>query len=104
MAALAVIDGLDPSTGSKAIKRLSGGVAMVREVMAAGAWLTHFQIQRQVANLPAGKHFSESGISARVRDQRKAKNGAHIVNRRIRPGTTHLFEYQLVLNTPGGAQ
>jgi len=99
MKALAVIDGLDPLTPAKEVKRLASGVAMVHEVMAPGEWLTYFQIQVRVENLPSGKHFSEACISARVRDQRKAKHGAHIVNRRIRKGTANLYEYQLILDS-----
>ncbi len=99
MRALAVIDGLDPLTSVAVVKRLASGVDMVREVMAPGEWLTYFQIQIRVENLPTGKHFSEACISARVRDQRKAKHGAHIVNRRIRKGTANLYEYQLILDS-----
>jgi hypothetical protein len=94
-----VIDGLDPLTAASVITRLASGVDMVREVMAGGEWLTYFQIQIRVENLPNGKHFSEAGISARVRDQRKTKHGAHVVNKRIRKGTCNLYEYQLVLDS-----
>ncbi len=99
MTALSLIDGLDPLTPAKEVKRLASGVAMVREVMAPGEWLTYFQIQVRVRKLPNGKHFSEACISARVRDQRKAKHGAHVVNKRIRKGSGNLFEYQLILST-----
>ncbi len=99
MRALAVIDGLDPLTTASVITRLASGVQLVREVMAEGEWLTYLQIQVRVVNLPNGKHFSEACISARIRDQRKAKHGAHVVNKRIRKGTCNLYEFQLVLDS-----
>ena len=103
MTALAVIDGLDPLTPISTIIGLARAVDLVRDVMTSSDWMTFGEIQEAVAKQPKGKFFSENCISARIRDQRKSKHGAHIVNKRVRAGTCNLYEYQLILNTPDAA-
>lgn len=99
MTALAVIDGLDPKTNIHTIHHLASAVDLVREVMTSGNWLTIREVQQAVKDIPArGRYYSENCISARIRDQRKEKHGEHTVNRRLRAGTSNLFEYQLILN------
>jgi hypothetical protein len=98
MRAHAVIGGLDPRTPLATIQRLVSGVCLVHMAMIGREWLTYFEIQQRVERLPCGKHFSEACISARIRDQRKEKHGAHTVNRRVRRGTCNLYEYQLISN------
>lgn len=102
MTVLSVIDGLDPNTNIHTIHHLASAVDLVRHVMATGNWMTIGEVQDAVKRLPArGRFFSENCISARIRDQRKSKHGEHIVNRRLRAGTSNLFEYQLILNDHG---
>lgn len=96
MTTLASIDGLDPQTPIAVIGELSRAVDLVHQVMASGDWLTIPQIQHRVQELPKGRYFSEPCISARIRDQRKTKHGAHTVARRLRKGTRNLYEYKLI--------
>lgn len=73
--------------------RLTGLLARVYEVMADGKWRTLQEIKSAVGN------SSDASISARLRDLRKGRFGAHTVNRRSRGERGHgLFEYQLELN------
>lgn len=69
--------------------RLSGQLAEVYNLMRDGRYRTLAEIRNVV-------HGSEAGISARLRDLRKQKWGAHRVNRRRREGTDGLHEYQVV--------
>lgn len=93
---LAVIDGLEPNTPVAVIHRLGTGVELVREVMASGEWLTIPEIQKRVEEMPNGKFFSESCISARIRDQRKPKHGSHTIARRLRGASRNLYEYSMI--------
>ncbi len=69
--------------------RLRGEMAHVYHTMKDGQWRTLGEIRRQ--------QYSEAGISARLRDLRKAKFGGHTVNRRRRGDPKRgLFEYQLL--------
>jgi hypothetical protein len=67
--------------------RLTGQLGRVRALMSDGEWRT----LRQIAEAVTG---SEAGVSARLRDLRKVKFGAHGVERRRVDGG--LFEYRLV--------
>ena len=68
-------------------QRLGAQLARVKAVMDDGQWRTLAQICACTGDV-------ESGVSARLRDLRKARFGGHTVNRRyIARGT---FEYQLV--------
>ncbi len=67
-------------------ERLSGQLERVRAAMLDGAW-------RSLAELAARTGAPEASVSSRLRDLRKARFGAHIVERRRRgPG---LFEYRM---------
>lgn len=66
--------------------RLKGQMLRVFTLMMDGRWRTLAQIK--------GTQDSEAGVSARLRDLRKAQYGSHTVNRRrVRGG---LYEYQLI--------
>lgn len=68
--------------------RLNGQMALVFSLMRDGQWRTLAQIAEAV-------HGTEATVSARLRDFRKSKYGAHTVNRRyVKNG---LFEYRLLL-------
>lgn len=67
-------------------KRLSGQLAKVREVMSDGEWHT----LKYIAYMADG---SEAGVSARLRDLRKHRNGARIIERRRQ--SDGLFEYRM---------
>jgi hypothetical protein len=72
-------------------KRLSTQLVAVWNLMRDGSWRSLASI---VAALPAG--HSESAVSARLRDFRKARFGGHTVERRRAHGGT--FVYRLVPN------
>lgn len=95
-----VIDGLDPNTSIAEIQHLSRAIDLVHQVMESNDWLTLFEVQAKVQALPTGRFFSETCISARIRDLRKDKHGAHTVDRRKRAGTRNLYEYKLISNSP----
>lgn len=68
--------------------RLSVQLHRVKAIMGDGHWRTLASIA-EIVNAP------EASVSARLRDLRKNKNGAHVVERRyVRRG---LHEYRLVL-------
>lgn len=72
-------------------KRLSAELVRVKRCMADGQWRTLPQIS-------AITHDPLPGISARLRDLRKAKFGSHIVERRY--VSDGLWEYRLTLRQP----
>ena len=69
-------------------ERLSGQLARVRELMRDGRW-------RTLAEIAAATGASEAGASARLRDLRKPKHGAHTVEREWRGNG--LWAYRLLL-------
>ena len=72
--------------------RLSRQAQLVFDLMRDGEYRTLQEIKAII------KHGSESGISARLRDFRKPKFGAFLVDRRRRgAGENGLWEYQLRL-------
>lgn len=76
-------------------ERLGGQMARVFSVMRDGKWRTLSELQA-VIHSRFGKHDSEAGLSARLRDARKQKFGGHTVLRQRRqPATAGLFEYRL---------
>ena len=95
-----LIDGLDPSTSIAEIQHLARAIDLVHQVMAQNDWLTLFEVQAKVQALPSGRFFSETCISARIRDLRKDKHGGHTVDRRKRAGTRNLYEYKLIAHNP----
>lgn len=76
--------------------RLGSQLHAVYRVMADGHWRTLHQIQHALRERVSPDRDSEAGISARLRDLRKAKWGGHRVDRRRIAGG--LFEYRLVLH------
>ena len=77
------------------LERLSAQMQRVAMVMRDEKWRTLAEIQAITGD-------PESSISARLRDFRKDKWGAHTVNRRRRGDPKRgLYEYQLVLNGSG---
>lgn len=71
-------------------QRLSGQMLRVYVLMKDGRWRTLSAIVQGI-----GGHASEVGVSARLRDLRKERYGAHTVERRyLHDG---LFEYRLLI-------
>jgi len=68
-------------------------VDMVRTLLSHNRWLAPFELQEEIWRT-RGIRVSESGVSARIRDCRKAEYGAHIVLIRKRSGT-RFYEYKL---------
>ena len=69
-------------------ERLMGQLAHVLALMSDGKWRTLKEI--------AGEKYSEAGVSARLRDLRKAKWGSYTVDRRRRGEVkSGLFEYMV---------
>lgn len=68
-------------------------VDMVRTLLSQNRWLAPFELQEEIWRT-RGLRVSESGISARIRDCRKAEYGAHHVAIRRRSGT-RFYEYQI---------
>lgn len=71
--------------------RLSAQLLAVKALMSDGAWRTLGAVSAALA--AQGVAASEAGVSARLRDLRKARFGAFIVERRRVSGG--LFEYRV---------
>lgn len=84
-----MFDGSTYSPGHDA-ERLGTQLVRVLSLMADGQWRTLPEIQSRVGG-------SESGVSARLRDLRKERFGAHTVDRRRRGGRGGVYEYRLIL-------
>jgi hypothetical protein len=65
---------------------------VLRVMLDIGGYLTFEEIQRAI-EWRTDRHHSEASISARLRDFRKARYGAYIVDRRKRSGS--LYEYRV---------
>jgi hypothetical protein len=89
--------GFDGETFSETLDgaRLSGQLQRVRTLMLDGRWRTLDAIRTAVGG-------SEAGISARLRDCRKAKFGRYVVERRRVRGGLH--EYRLLEPRAEGQQ
>ena len=76
--------------------RLTGQMLRVWQVMQDGKWRTLSAIEHETAKLRADFNLdSQAAISARLRDFRKIKFGAHAVEReRVEGG---LFRYRLLI-------
>lgn len=74
--------------------RLTGQALRVFKVMKDGQWRTLAQIARETERFDS--HDSEAAISARLRDFRKDRFGAHTVEREH--VTKGLFRYRLLIN------
>lgn len=68
--------------------RLATQYERVAALMADGSWRTLEEIGEAVDAPPAS-------VSARLRDMRKERNGAHVVERRLRGKSTSLYEYRV---------
>jgi hypothetical protein len=64
-------------------------------VIQDGEWRTIYEVQRRIEQR-FGKHYSDSSVSARIRDFRKMQFGGHIIERRSLGDSTRTFEYRLV--------
>lgn len=77
--------------------RLSGQLQAVFDLMRDGEWRTLDEIGIGVFAW-SGVMATTQGLSARVRDLRKAKFGGHTVNRRrVVSRPAGLYEYQLIV-------
>ena len=76
-------DSFDPALDQD---RLASQLDRVKRLMSDGRYRTLAEIRAAVGG-------SEAGISARLRDLRKHRNGAHTVNRRRR--TEGTYEYAM---------
>lgn len=72
-------------------QRLTTQYNRVFERMCDGEWHT-------LAELAEYSNGSEAAVSARVRDMRKQRFGAHTVERERVPGKKGLWRYRLTLN------
>ena len=77
--------------------RLTGQLRRVWNVASDGRWRT----LATIADLAAPA--TEAAVSARLRDFRKARYGAHVVERRRVEGRQGLWEYRLVVRAGGAA-
>ena len=79
----------------------------VWEYIKDGKWFTLYELQKHISQVH-GKWYSDSSLSARVRDFRKAKFGGHDIKKRIKwpyigpnhptcPPQPRTYEYRLVL-------
>jgi len=75
----------DPKLDGERLRTL---LMRVHLLMHDGKWRTLRQVQAECAG-------SEAGISARLRDLRKAKWGAHTVERRRHPDADGLWLYRV---------
>jgi len=74
--------------------RLSTQLVGVRNIMLDGRWHTITELM----NLVGG---TATGISARIRDLRKARFGRHLVEGRRVAGRNGLWEYRIVVEAYG---
>lgn len=78
-------------------ERLTGQWKRVYDVMKSGDWYTLSELMH-IIFVHTGHNDSMTGISARIRDFRKARFGGHVVNSRRRGDPKRgLHEYQLVV-------
>lgn len=68
-------------------------VSLVADILSVSGWLAAYEVRDQIIR-SHGILFSESGITARIRDLRKPHHGAHEVQCRKRKGST-AWEYRL---------
>ena len=70
--------------------RLSSQIKIIREIMIDGKWRTLFELRELTG-------FSESSISAQLRNLRKEKFGMYTVNRKVVGEREHgLYAYQVL--------
>lgn len=75
------------------LKRLSGQILRIFNLMKDGKWRTLSEIEHETGD-------PQSSISAQLRHLRKERFGSHEVNRQPRGNRENgLFEYQLQINT-----
>jgi hypothetical protein len=79
-------------------ERLCGQNRKVYDLMRDGNWRTLYEIETGIRDLDPQARISQASVSARLRDLRKPRYGAHTVNRRPRgERSAGLFEYQLII-------
>lgn len=76
--------------------RLSGQLQAVYDVLGDGKWYRLTQLAYLASLQLGGKRVSEASASARLRDLRKPRFGAHTIERRSIGGG--LFEYRMLAN------
>lgn len=77
------------------VSTLNGKVLdLLRKAKKRDEWYMPHEIRSLILRYH-DKFFSESGISARIRDLRKDRYGAHTISKRRREGSTG-YEYKLV--------
>ncbi len=76
--------------------RLESQLSLVAHVMSDGAWWTIPAVVVEIATR-YGVKCSDTGVSARIRDFRKDRFGAHEVERRRVAGGSGLYEYRVVV-------
>ena len=76
-------------------ERLKSQLERVKALMSDGRW-------RTLADIRYACGGTEAAVSARLRDLRKDRWGAHTVERRRVPDADGLHEYRLILAEPGG--
>jgi hypothetical protein len=67
---------------------------LVGHILSTGKWMMPHEIQRVLKD-SYGEMHSDSSITARLRDLRKAKFGAYTIEKRKREGS-NAYEYRLV--------
>jgi hypothetical protein len=69
---------------------------VIRDLLSRGEPMTTYEVCTHLVFI-MGKSFSESAVSARIRDLRKPQFGGHTVISRPRQGCT-AWEYQILAN------
>lgn len=68
-------------------------VGYVYEVLRSRQWVTPSEIQKEIYRR-TGEFHSDSSITARIRDSRKAAYGSHVIEKRLR-ANSKAYEYRL---------
>lgn len=88
--ATARFDGLDLTAGDCA--RLEGQMKRVYDLMKDGNFRTLLEIEKLTGD-------PQASISARLRDYRRLRWGAHIVEKRRKTTNSGTWEYRLIVRT-----
>ncbi len=86
------------TTDTKLKGQMGAVLAEMKAADANGRWLTVPELAGRV-RVRMGSLISETGLSARIRDLRKEKNGGHTVDKRPRGGRGNLWEFRLRFHT-----
>ena len=82
-----------PSVNLDDVRRLTRQLDRVKAVMLDGQWHTLAGLMRDAGG-------SEAGVSARLRDLRKRRNGSYVVERRRVAGADGLCKYRIAMPQP----